>query len=92
MIKNEKAISDMELDMVVGGATGLILKKNEAGKINAFLLNDTKIDMITSGDEIIEYKETGAEATYDNIDPDRLDDFIDYVKGIAPDVKVIWSK
>lgn len=92
MIKNEKAISDMELDMVVGGATGLILKKNEEGKINAFLLNDTKIDMITSGDEIIEYKETGAEATYDNIDPDRLDDFIDYVKGMAPDVKVIWSK
>ena len=92
MIKNEKAISDMELDMVVGGATSLILKKNEEGKINAFVVNDTKVDMVTSGNEVIDYKETGAESTFKNIDPDRLNDFIDYVKGLNPDVKIIWSK
>ena len=92
MIKNEKAISDMELDMVVGGAAGLILKKNNDGTTDGFLVDDIKKDIVTSGGEVINYKETGSETVYRNIDPNNMVDFLEYVKDIRPDVKVVWSK
>ena len=55
MIKNEKAINDMELDMVVGGASKVFIKEREDGKFDAFVVSgegdmDAAKNLLNSGD------------------------------------------
>lgn len=65
MTKKENLMMDAELDMVVGGATTLLLKKREDGIVEAFLvsakgdaeglkklLNGGAVDKIEAGGEI----------------------------------------
>lgn len=93
MIKNEKAISDMELDMVVGGASALFLRKREDGKIDGVLTaanGDVKeLERLMSGGEVSKIK-ASATLKVATIRGDKLNDFIELQKKNNPDLEIKW--
>lgn len=93
MIKNEKMVSDMELDMVVGGASALFLRKREDGKIDGVLTaanGDVKeLERLMSGGEVSKIK-ASATLKVATIRGDKLNDFIELQKKNNPDLEIKW--
>lgn len=93
MIKNEKMVSDMELDMVVGGASALFLRKREDGKIDGVLTaanGDVKeLERLMSGGEVSKIK-ASATLKVATIRGDKLNAFIEFQKKRHPDLEIKW--
>ena len=94
MTKNEKVISDMELDMVVGGASALFLRKREDGKIDGVLTaanGDVKeLERLMSGGEVSKIKASTALKVATGIREDKLNAFIELQKKSHPDLEIKW--
>ena len=94
MIKNEKAVSDMELDMVVGGASALFLRKREDGKIDGVLTAATgdvkELERLMSGGEVSKIKASATLKVATGIREDKLNAFIELQKKSHPDLEIKW--
>ena len=96
MIKNEKAISDMELDMVVGGANKVFIKEREDGKYDAFIVSgegdmDAAKNLLNSGD-IHNIDPKLAVSRSQGITREKLDNYIERVEKIYPGLEVDYLK
>ena len=94
MTKNEKVISDMELDMVVGGASALFLKKREDGKIDAFTISgngdiDT-LRKVYNGTPASQMNVKCQAKLSEGIRADKVDLFIERTQKKHPDLQVEW--
>ena len=94
MIKNEKAISDMELDMVVGGASTLILKKREDGKVDGFFVSAEgdveQLKKLLNGGSVDHINTSATVKVSKGIHADKIDTYIAGQKKRHADLEVSW--
>ena len=92
MIKNEKMVSDMELDMVVGGASTMFLKEREDGKFDAFVVSGEgdmdAVKKLLSGGAVDKIDAKMSVMRSQGIRREKLDNYMKRVEKIYPDVKV----
>ena len=96
MTTNEKVISDMELDMVVGGASTLLLKKREDGKVDGILVSAEgdldQLKKMLSGGEVSKIKTSATLKVAQGIHADKIDAYIDRQKKRYPDLEISWAE
>ena len=97
MIKNEKMISDTELDMVVGGASTLFLRKREDKKIDSVLATgmgeyEKKIERVMRNRELGEIASSEFLKIATGIRESKLNDFIELQKKNNHDLEIKWVK
>ena len=96
MIKNEKVISDMELDMVVGGARTLLLKKRDDGKVDGFLVATdddlAQLKKLLDGGSVDNIRASARMRITQGIHAERLDTFIENKKKRYPGLEISWAE
>ena len=96
MTMNEKVISDMELDMVVGGASTLLLKKREDGKVDGFLVSAEgdldQLKKLLNGGSVDHIKASARLGVSKGIRADKIDAFIEIQKKRYPDLEISWAE
>lgn len=95
MTTNEKVISDMELDMVVGGASVMFLKKREDGKVDSFLVSADKdiekLKQLISNGEMDKIKSDNSSVFVgEGIPTDKVNAYVGIQKKRYPDLELNW--